>query len=242
MIWICTIFLLVVAAWLFFNALNEMRWVEAHSHDETVAADEGLFPSFTARTGTGPVGADGKISIDQEDSPFARAVAKVQETTSKYGDKFIESKVAAARIGNRDSRPESAGEENTLFGRAVARVGQKAREMDHKFDSKMKSTSGYLRKVASDEESLLVRTSRKVAAKSEDVSQRVANRAKSMASGYGDDGSNSDRIDVLGKVSGGMEKVDSKAAPKRAAKAKPDEDLVTRVASKVGSKINQMDK
>ena len=38
MIWIATLCLLAVAAWLFFNALNERRWVEAHSHDETVAA------------------------------------------------------------------------------------------------------------------------------------------------------------------------------------------------------------
>ncbi|MGK0321637.1 MAG: hypothetical protein ACI9JP_003831, partial [Granulosicoccus sp.] len=52
MIWITTLCLLAVALWLFFNALNERRWVEAHSHDETVASDEGLLPSLTGLTKT----------------------------------------------------------------------------------------------------------------------------------------------------------------------------------------------
>jgi len=53
MIWITTLCLLAVFAWLLFNGLNERRWVQAHSHDETVASDEGLLPSLSSVTGSG---------------------------------------------------------------------------------------------------------------------------------------------------------------------------------------------
>ena len=64
MIWIATLCLLAIAVWLFFNALNERRWVESHSHDETVASDEGLLANFTALTRTAPAsepGAPGEV-------------------------------------------------------------------------------------------------------------------------------------------------------------------------------------
>ena len=53
MIWIATLCLLAVAAWLIMNGLNEKAWVDAHSHDDSVAADKGLLASFSTRTGTG---------------------------------------------------------------------------------------------------------------------------------------------------------------------------------------------
>ena len=53
MIWITTLCLLAVFAWLLFNGLNERRWVQAHAHDETVAQDEGLLPSLSSLSGSG---------------------------------------------------------------------------------------------------------------------------------------------------------------------------------------------
>ena len=53
MIWITSLCLLAVFAWLVFNGLNERRWVQAHAHDETVASDEGLLPSLSSLTGSG---------------------------------------------------------------------------------------------------------------------------------------------------------------------------------------------
>lgn len=53
MIWIATLCLLAVAAWLIMSALNEKAWVDAHSHDENVAADKGLLSGFSTVTGTG---------------------------------------------------------------------------------------------------------------------------------------------------------------------------------------------
>ncbi|MFK8082871.1 MAG: hypothetical protein AB8B97_21535 [Granulosicoccus sp.] len=253
MIWICTLFLLVVAAWLFFNAMNERRWVLAHSHDETVAADEGLFPAFTALTGSGSLPHIGKVSIGQEDSRFARAVGKIQDTTAKYGEKFFESKVAAARIDDPEKRPRSAREENTLFGRAVARVSEKVEKMDQKLDVKIKEASSQTRSSAdSADEGVLTRVSRKVAATSDELSTRMANQARNKAQGKVDDQpppmAPGDRMfeKVRARVSDGMHKfestIDTKVAASRQSAASGDEDLMTRVASKVGNRIGELDK
>jgi len=256
MIWICTLFLLVVAAWLFFNALNERRWVQAHSHDETVAADQGFLPSFSTRTGSGTPTPDGKVSISQENSPFARAVGAIQSMTAGYGEKFFESSAAAARIDDPEKRPRSAREENTLFGRAVARVSEKVDRMDEKLDVKIKEASSQTRSSAGSAgtgEGVVARVSRKVAATSDGLAKRLANRSRSLAE---DNNDADDQVTTTApgeelfeklrqRVSGGMEKfeaqIESKVAATRKSAASGDEDLVTRVASKVGKQINKMD-
>jgi len=48
MIWLISLFLIALFAWLLLNGINEKQWVDAHMHDETVASDKGLFASFTA--------------------------------------------------------------------------------------------------------------------------------------------------------------------------------------------------
>ena len=243
MIWIATLCLLVLAAWLFFNALNERRWVQAHSHDETVASDEGLLPSFSRRKGV--VGVDGKVSIDQEDGLFAAAVSRVQEKTAQYGERFFESKAAAARIGDGEQRPQSAKDENTLFGRAVARIGASAERIDHKLDQKIKAASSQTSHAGThggEDEGLFARTTRKVAAKSDQISQRVAHGAKNMAKGYSDNraASGDDGMfgKMVGKVSDGLDKFESRVGSKvsqSTASSPKNDDLVSRVASKVAS-------
>ncbi len=257
MIWISTLCLLAIAAWLFFNALNERRWVEAHSHDETVASDEGLLPSFTARTRTAQLQGDGKVSIDQENSRFARAVSKVQEKTAKYGEKFVESRAAAARISDTDERPASAGDENTVFGRMVAKVGAKAASIDDKLDAKMKEASRQTNSSFADNDddsgSFFERASKKVSQRSDEITQRMANRARNAASGYGDGRRAADEEGVFGKmvnkVSSGIESVEKKVE-KRLASSRVDsdtkglessDDLITRVSAKVGTRINEID-
>ena len=247
MIWITTLCLLALGGWFLFNALNERRWVQAHSHDESVASDTGLFGGFSAATGTGSVGSDEKVSIDQENSGFARAVVKVQEKTNKLGEKFFESKAAAARVDDAE-RPGSVADENTFFGRAVARVSEKTGSMGQRLDEKMKAASGAISTSASGEgskESLLERASRKVSEKSDEISHKVANRAKNMSDSYGSARSASEEDGMFGKmvktVSGGIDKVESKVDAKLSSAKRDDgEDIVSRVASKVGSKINEL--
>lgn len=243
MIWISTLCLLAIAAWLFFNAMNERRWVEAHSHDETVASDEGLIPGFSSRTGSS--GGTGKVSIDQEDSGFARAVAKVQNTTSKYGEK-LETKIAAAK----------SGDDDTLFGRTVTRVGESAQKMDRKLDEKLKSASRMVntsKDALTAEGNLLDRAKHKVSATSDDMGRRMsemaARRAESREASGSSDSSPLDRI--VGGVSGGISKMESKLdeqiAKGRAHVASrrsdgPQEDLLSRVTAKVGSTVSELDK
>jgi len=90
MIWIATICLLAIAAWLFFNALNERRWVEAHSHDETVAADKGLFPSFSKPEDT--------YTVNQVNTGVGKKVAKIRQKTAEIGDK-LEQTAAVSNSG-----------------------------------------------------------------------------------------------------------------------------------------------
>lgn len=113
MIWIATLCLLAIAAWLFFNALNERRWVEAHSHDETVASDEGLLVNFTALTRTSVPAGDPNAPGEVIQTPLGRAVSKVQETTALANAKFQEQREAAARG------------EDTVIGRTYSKVTAK---------------------------------------------------------------------------------------------------------------------
>ncbi len=238
MIWISTLCLLAVAAWLLFNALNERRWVEAHSHDETVASDPGLFPSMTALTGSGTLDSDGKLSFDQENTAFARAVTSVKEKTSKYGDKFIEAKVAASKAVDGEGPAHSASADDSTFGRAVAKIGAMTGQLDNKIDKTIKAASERTSKfgVTDDpDESLVSRVSRKVSASTENLGDVVVARAKSASQGVREKTAASRENGVLGKVAGtvasGVSKLDG-SAPK---------DLFSRIASKVGNKVNDFD-
>ena len=237
MIWICTLCLLFVAAWLFFNALNEKRWVEAHSHDESVASDEGLFGGFSLRTGTGPTGVDGKVSIDQENTRFARAVSKVKNQTTVWGDKLIESKISAARIKDGEQRPRSIREENTLFGRAVARVSGIADRREQRFGDSINSSSqnaGATDSSDGSNEGLVARTSRKVAAKSDEVSQMVSNSAKNLSRNLSSRRANADNSNVDAKMadtSRGAER--SEADPAALASAKISDSISQMSSEKV---------
>lgn len=206
MIWIATLCLLFLAAWLFLNALNERRWVQANSHDESVASDDGL---------------------------FAGTVSRVQEKTSQYGERFFESSAAAARLGDDEPRPQSAKEENSFFGRAVARIGESVDRMDSKLDQKIKAASSETNFASNGgaEEGVVARASRKVATSSEVMSLRVANYARGL--GRNASGDNGVFGKMTGKVSNSMKQTRSSSAD--------GEDLVTRLSSKVGKSMSQLD-
>lgn len=252
MIWISTLCLLAIAAWLFFNALNERRWVEAHSHDESVASDEGLFASFIPRRDASLLGDQEKVSIHQENTRFARMVTKVQDKSASLGDKFFESKAAAARVGDDAERPRSASEEDTFFGRAVATVSEKTQGMGQKLDAKMRAASQLTQKGENgdlDGEGLFARASRKVASKSDEISSRIANRARNTAQNYSERPLNTEEngffSKAVSKVSSGMDdfekKVKSKVSTASSDGSAGDKDLFSRVASKVGNKVTELD-
>ena len=233
MIWIATLCLLAIAAWLFFNALNERRWVESHSHDETVASDPGILPDLsrlTARSST-----DGKVSIEQEDSPFARAVAKVREKTEK----------ASAKIEERASRARERDDGETFFGRAVAKIGGGVNAMDDKLDARAKRASDTRGGSIAEEDSLFGRITARVDRKQEEYGRRVHERAASRAAeptasrSVRDDGGFFGRM--VNRVSGQLDRVEGKMDARAERARSADEDFMTRTSAKVGGKINEID-
>ena len=264
-----TVFLLALIAWLFFNGLNEKRWVEAHSHDESVASDKGFLPNFS--TATRAMGLDdaagGKRSIEQENTPFARAVGKVKAKTARYSD-GLEKRAAAARISD-DARPASAADENTFFGRMVKTVKDSGEGIGGMLDARMQAgrkageeapRGGSL----TEEKSFLGRAAARIVNREEMMTNRLRERyarqvsstdasAGTDAAGSGEspsagaDGGVFNRM--VGKVADrleGMEKkVDAKLAKSRvegADRSNPQkDDFIGRMAARVGPTINAAD-
>ncbi len=198
MIWITTLCLLAVAAWLFFNALNERRWVEAHSHDETVASDEGLMPSLTARTKTAS-SADSGTPGYSGDSAITRASDKLKGAKQKASDMY-----------ERAKQPDGALSEDSFAGRTMSKAKEQASKLNKKIDAGMKSASSVKDGSAESEGSVLGRA----AAKSGDLTQKAAQKVKASAdslvgktNAQGEEGMISK---IAGKVSGGMAAVDQK--------------------------------
>jgi len=84
MIWLITLFLLGIAAWLILNGINEKQWVDAHMHDETVSSDKGLFASLTA-LGDG----DGEDKIS---NVITNVKKKSADASSMLGEKITDAK------------------------------------------------------------------------------------------------------------------------------------------------------
>jgi len=165
---IAAICLLLLAAWLFLNALNEMRWVEAHSHDETVAADKGFLPDVPKMLG---VEGGYKGLADQTGSRIKESATQVQAKTADL----------SARV------KERAKDENDVVGRTVAmtkqasgKVAEKGGEWGHKAVEKgselghiAAEKSGPLRQKVAEKSSPVLG---KVAEKSSEISGKVKDR------------------------------------------------------------------
>ena len=262
MIWIVTLCLLATFAWFLFNAINERRWVEAHSHDEAVARDEGFLPSFSSVKSAVSPDAEGKVSISQENSRLARAVAKVQEKTAKASG-YIERKAAEGRGDG--SRPASVRDEDSFFGRTAARVAAASDAVGSRLDERVRragrsdaqppSETGA--PVATDD-GLFGRAVAKVAGANQSLEERAAERAKrnaertrgvERASGGERDGGFFDRmVDKVGGQSARLDaKLDARAERARGSGAgggsglEHDDDFMSRVSAKIGGRINEAD-
>lgn len=84
MIWLISLFLIALFAWLLLNGINEKQWVDAHMHDETVSSDKGLFASFTA-LGEGD-------NEDKVGNVMQNIKNKSAEASSAVGEKFSEAR------------------------------------------------------------------------------------------------------------------------------------------------------
>jgi len=122
MSWIVSLILIGIIVWLFMNGLNEKQWVDAHSHDEKVAQDPGLFASFSSATGTGSGKLEGDTNAEKFQNAKAGVKAKAAETSEKLGEKL-----AAAR------NSDKAGQLKEKTGDLTA----KASEMTSKAKAKL---------------------------------------------------------------------------------------------------------
>ena len=252
MIWIATLCLLALIAWLFLNALNERRWVEAHSHDESVAADKGILPDFSNITAKMKEASDGRVSLDHEDSRFARAVKKVQEKSVGVSE----------RLERRAAEGRERDDGDTFFGRMVEKIGGAATRLDDRLEERMKrQASGETRSVT-EENSFFGRATARVNRKQEEYGQRMRERVERKAASDQPAGEGS-RADegvfgrMVDKVSGRLDRVERRLDD-QAAKARGDketsraeaavagggednEDFLIRASRRIGTRINEID-
>jgi len=243
MIWIATLCLLCVAAWFFLNGLNEKRWVEAHSHDDTVAGDPGLFPSLSnlaekART-------DGPSSIVDDNSRLGKAVAKVQEKSAKAGEK----------LENIAQKARERADDDTLFGRSVEKVKQQSEKVESKLKTQLDKQRERVAHGGSvlDEDSVLGRTAAKVMKKSDEmggkirakVNEKMPEGARSIVE---EGGFVARAVEKVGKgINKIDEKIDTKLLgvkvdnPEEKRGLRDDDDLLSRMSKKIGEKVNNID-
>ena len=232
MIWITTLCLLAVALWLFFNALNERRWVDDHSHDETVASDEGLFPSLTGLTKT----AEGGTPSNGE-SALERAAATLKTNTEK-------AKKSAGEMYDRAKQSDGALGENSTAARLASKTKEQAGKLNEKLNAGMKSASSMTSGTSADgSESFLQKAAATSGSVTQKVAQSVKNSADNLAGKTNDAGDESILSKIAGKVSSGMNAVDQKldqSSAKRAANVS-NEGIVSDAASKVSAQVDKMD-
>lgn len=241
MIWITTLCLLAVALWLFFNALNERRWVEAHSHDETVASDEGLLPSLTALTGTAATSSEGGTPAHGQETPLNRAAAKLQEGSEKLGEQLKGAKQSASEMYGKAKEPDGALGENSAVGRAASKAREQASKLNQKLDEKMKSASSLTTGSGENGEQTFLQ---KAAATSGDLTHKVAKKVADSADGLTGKtnaaGDESIISKVAGKVSTGMHAVENKmdqVAANRNSQTSSS-NLVDEASAKVSSEVD----
>lgn len=141
MIWLITLFLIALFAWLLLNGINEKQWVDAHMHDENVASDKGLFASFTA-LGEG----------DEEDkvgNVVANVKRKSAEAGSKMGEKLTEarSSEAAAKMrektsGMRERIQSEVKNEDGIYNKIKNNVASGVEKVGKQVDEKIVNRTG----------------------------------------------------------------------------------------------------
>lgn len=243
MIWITTIFLLAVAAWLFFNALNERRWVEDHRHDETVASDEGLLPSLTSLTKTASSTSNNGTPGDGLETPMQRAAAKLKTGTEKLGEQVSVAKKSAGEMYQRAKDADGALGENSTVGRLASKAKEKAGVLNQKLDAGMKSASS-LTTGSTDSNgngSFLKKAVATTGTFTQKVAHTVRNSADNLTGKTNASGEESIVSKIASKVSDGMNAVEQKLDRVAAKSTDANDVLASQVATKVGAKVDEVD-
>jgi len=269
MIWIATIFMLIVFVHLLRQAMAEKRLYEEGVDDAAMAADEGLLASAIGYFRVDP--GDGTASITGDNSRFGRAVAKVQSKTEGLGERFERKK---DDILSRD-------DESTLFGRAVSKVSEKSEQLGQKLDARMDAARNQGADASggiASEDTLMGRVAQRVTGMGEKFDAKIKEKAAGLkadgSTSMSGEGSFMDKMTrrvsrqlnseegglmarVTGRVSGKLDTADEMIASKvrdsageddfigrTAAKMRQGEDqddFIGRTASKIGPSIDAID-
>jgi len=111
MFFLAFILIALLIAWLVINGLNEMRWVQAHSHDEDVAKDQGIIPSkddlMNARTKI----KEKTQTAMADDGVIGRAKQKAQDSVKEDGI-----------LGKAKQKAQDSMKEDGVLGKAKQKV------------------------------------------------------------------------------------------------------------------------
>lgn len=136
MIWLISLFLIALFAWLLLNGINEKQWVDAHMHDETVSSDKGLFASFTA-LGEGD-------NEDKVGNVMQNIKSKSAEATSAVGEKISEArqsemagKVRDKTSGIRERVQNEVKNEDGMLNKIKNNVASGVDKVGQKVDEKI---------------------------------------------------------------------------------------------------------
>jgi len=244
MIWLITLFLLVVASYLALQALSERKLVESEIESgETLDDDPGLFMRMNERLNSDPK--QGDIAIADDDSKFGKMVQRVQNKSANTEER-IERKIAAATA---DDQADS------FFERSISKVQTATESTEQKLSAKFASNDAVVSDQSiKDDDSIVGRMVTKVGdglKKSETKFQAKIDRStESEVTSLSDEGGFF--ASAIAKVSSGLESIDTKVEEKLASVRSDDtdselrelssnEDFFSRVSGKIGDRVNQAD-
>lgn len=190
MIWIATIFMLIVFAHLLRQALAEKRLYEEGVDDAEMAADEGLVAKAIGYFAVDP--GDGTASLSGDNSRFARAVAAVRSKTDGLGE----------RIERRTSDALNRDDENSFFSRSVRKVREKSEQLGQKLDARLDAARNQTSDgggIAS-EDTLMGRVAQRVSGFEENLDSKIQEKASRLHAGAS--GSMADDDGLMGSAVG----------------------------------------
>ncbi len=110
--------------WLVLNGINEMRWVQAHLHDEEVANDPGIIPKMSELSGTGQKIKEKTQAAFQEDGALGKAKQHAQNAMKDDGalgkakQKAQDSMKDDGLLGKAKQKAQDSMKDDGLLGKA----------------------------------------------------------------------------------------------------------------------------
>ena len=150
------VFLVVVIVWLVLNGLNEMKWVQAHSHDEEVAADPGIIPTKADLSNARDKIKEKTQAALQEDGALGKAKQSARNSLKEDGvlgkakQKAQDSLKEDGVLGKAKQKAQDSMKDDGVLGKAKQKIkdggyAEKVKEMSKGAGGKLKDASNAAR-------------------------------------------------------------------------------------------------